>query len=86
MGPPLCAGISVGLRGWKLQGICVGHGGGGGEGSCLRSSVEHVSVFSLIWDVRGLFEPKCLPSVSLDLSKLSALGLGLQGSKTLINL
>lgn len=54
--------------------------------ACLRDGVELVSVFSLIWDVRGLFEPRCLPLASLDLSKLSATGLGLQGSKTLINL
>lgn len=50
--------------------------------------MELVSISSLLWDVRELCEPRCLPLASLDLSELStmALGLGLQDTKTLINL
>lgn len=54
--------------------------------ACLRDRVELVSAFSFIGDVRGPCEPRYLPLASLDLSKLSAMRLGLQGSKTLINL
>lgn len=62
-------------------------GVGRGRVACFRDSVEIVRIFSLIWDVRGLFEPQYPPHAYLDLSKLSATtGLGLQGSKTLINL
>lgn len=51
--------------------VCVWEEGwwgwGGGKVACFRDSVEIVSIFSLIWDVRGLFEPQCLPHAYLDL-------------------